>query len=340
MKQFEAMDDTKFSVIAPGRLHMGFIDMHGGLGRQFGSLGLCLSEIYTELSVSPAKGLSAEGPDADRALTVAREILSSFGIDEGVAIRIRRAIPPHTGLGSGTQMALAVGSAITRLFEIDSTSSELASILDRGNRSGIGIGGFLHGGFIVDGGRSSSTLVPPVISHLKIPESWRFVLVFDESQRGLEGDKEKAAFTQLPAMSEATAAMLCRLVLMQVLPAVAENDCQQFGAAVTTIQEMMGDYFYGSQGGMYNSVAVGDVLPAFLAHGATGIGQSSWGPTGFAIFPHETNAYQALKQLKSSLQGNDTLKFMVCRCRNMPALVQQECGRLGDRVGQSIKSSN
>ena len=47
------------------RLHMGFVDLHGGLGRRFGSIGVGLTEPRLILEVVPAAELSSEGPTAE-----------------------------------------------------------------------------------------------------------------------------------------------------------------------------------------------------------------------------------------------------------------------------------
>jgi beta-ribofuranosylaminobenzene 5'-phosphate synthase len=44
-------------VVAPARLHLGFLDLHGGLGRKFGSLGVTLDEPRTALTVRRAETL-------------------------------------------------------------------------------------------------------------------------------------------------------------------------------------------------------------------------------------------------------------------------------------------
>jgi predicted sugar kinase len=36
------MTDSTVSVTVPARLHLGFLDLDGGLGRRFGSLGMAL----------------------------------------------------------------------------------------------------------------------------------------------------------------------------------------------------------------------------------------------------------------------------------------------------------
>ncbi|MBA4228922.1 MAG: hypothetical protein C0456_20205 [Hyphomonas sp.] len=53
-------------VRAPARLHFGFLDLNGGLGRRFGSIGLALDAPAVQLVARPAKRVSASGPEAER----------------------------------------------------------------------------------------------------------------------------------------------------------------------------------------------------------------------------------------------------------------------------------
>jgi beta-ribofuranosylaminobenzene 5'-phosphate synthase len=325
-------NDMIVKVRAPGRLHLGFLDLHGGLGRLFGSLGLSLHDISTELDVSYAAELHVTGPSAARAHKYAERMLAHLNIRKGLSLDIHQAIPEHAGLGSGTQMALAVGTAINKLFDANLSLPAIARILDRGNRSGIGIGAFAKGGFIVDAGRSSMTEVPPIISQLHFPDSWRFVLVLDNEQQGVHGQEESQAFGKLKKMDEAVSANLSRLLVMQVLPAIVEQDCQLFGAGISAIQASMGDYFKPIQSGVYTSADVGKALALLHRQGATGIGQSSWGPTGFAIYASETDAYQALKEVRRQWQGNAELELMICQAQNEPATIKLECDKQEENI--------
>ncbi|MEX2523467.1 MAG: beta-ribofuranosylaminobenzene 5'-phosphate synthase family protein [Gammaproteobacteria bacterium] len=328
------LSTTKVSVTAPARLHMGFLDLHGGLGRRFGSIGLYLEEIATRLSISQAGEISATGPSAERADACARELLSHLQVDGGVHIDIQQAIPDHAGLGSGTQMAMAVGTGINRLFELDLSAAELVALLDRGRRSGVGVGVFRSGGFIVDGGRGEDTIIPPVISHLPVPDTWRFLLVMDIARQGLSGHAEASAFEDLAPMDENVSGAICRQVLMQVLPALREEDCDAFGRGVTAIQALCGDYFAAVQGGHYTSPEVAGVMAMLQTAGATGTGQSSWGPTGFAVFANETEAYQALRRARGELTGNPALELKVCRARNTPAEIGVDNSVVGGKAGR------
>jgi len=300
------------SVRAPARLHLGFLDMCGDLGRKFGSLGLSITNVETSITASYADDIDIKGVFLERAENYAEQILSHFGIDGGVGLSIHSAIPEHAGLGSGTQLSLAIASAIAHLYELPQYhASHLAAILHRGARSGIGIGTFVHGGFVVDGGRGKKTEVPPVITHLSFPEHWRIILVFDDEVEGINGAQERRAFNTLPTMEKDISATLCRLTMMQALPAIVEQDCSQFGSAITEIQNIIGDYFSIAQGGRYTSPFLKSILDTMGNMGATGMGQSSWGPTGFAIFPNETIAFRALKKIRDEWKAQSRLRFVL-----------------------------
>lgn len=314
---------ARVKVEAPARLHMGFLDLHGGLGRRFGSIGLCLQEIVTELSAVSAPVVSAQGPSAELARHDTEKLLAEMGMSGGVKITVSRAIPEHSGLGSGTQMAMAVGAAVNRLFGLDLPPRELSLLLHRGRRSGIGIGTFCVGGFIVDGGHSDESGIPPILCQSPVPDTWRFLLVLDTAHHGLYGHGEVEAFQHLPPMDEGVSDHICRRVLMQALPGIREGDCHAFGEAVTAIQELNGAYFSTSQGGgQFSSAVVAELVGYLQSQGAAGVGQSSWGPTGFAIYPNETAAHQALRQARELLAGDSGLELKLCRARNHPATVE------------------
>lgn len=316
-------ENKSVEVIAPARLHLGFLDMNGGLGRKFGSIGVSLSDIVTHLSVTEASEVMATGPSAQNAEGYAKVILDNLMLDRGVHIKIDKAIPEHAGLGSGTQLSLAVGTAITRLFGKSLTTRELARFFHRGARSGIGIGTFDSGGFIVDGGRGESTDIPPVITHLSFPEEWRILLIFDDELQGLNGMRESQAFIELPKMSEETSGAMCRSVLMQLLPALYERDCEKFGQSITFIQKVIGDFFGLVQGGRYCCPFMEQILGFLQTTGASGVGQSSWGPTGFAIFPDETIAFQSLRKIREEWAHEKRLRFTLCQGRNTKADIKE-----------------
>ena len=309
-------------VIAPGRLHLGFLDMHGGLGRNFGSLGVCLSEIRIHLSARRCRDIVIQGPSSHRVSLYAGRILEHLGIADGAEIHVHESIQEHAGLGSGTQLSLAVGTALARLYGQKIPVIEIARVMERGTRSGIGVGAFLQGGFLVDGGRGLETEVPPIICRQDFPEAWRFLLVLDNDLQGMHGPNESEVFRCLPPMSPEQAGHLSRLTLMQLLPALVEKDCDCFGKTLTEIQAVVGDHFSRAQGGRYCSTTVGEVLSWLDANGAAGTGQSSWGPTGFGLFANETQAYSALKQAREKWGSLKNINFRICKAQNHKAEIR------------------
>lgn len=278
-------------VEAPARLHLGFIDLDGGCGRLFGSIGVAVERPRYVVEVCRAARDTVDGLDAAELTRIVQALGDDVRVAGPIAVRVIEHIPRHQGLGSGTQRDLALASALARLTGRTLTASEMAGRLGRGRRSGIGIAAFERGGLIVDGGvarkpRGRSFAaggVPPVIFQHPLPEDWEFVLASPAGEEGLHGPREDAVFRTLPPMSEAVAGRISRLVLMKALPAVLTDEIEEFGEAITEIQALMGQQFASYQAGPYAS-ARGQAIAEFARqHGAVGVGQSSWGPTVFAL---------------------------------------------------------
>ncbi|WP_077034775.1 beta-ribofuranosylaminobenzene 5'-phosphate synthase family protein [Pelomonas sp. KK5] len=280
------------SLHAPARLHLGFLDPAGTLGRRFGSLGLVIDGIETEIELAAAPSedewlaadatAESELPRAARYLAQLRE---HTGCLAPLRIELKRVLPPHAGFGSGTQLALALGHAFARFHRLELSSLTLAHWLARGLRSGIGIAGFDQGGLLVDGGPGADGRPAPLLSRIAFPEAWRVLVVQDARVRGLSGAQEKAAIAALPPFPESLSADICHQVLMRVLPGAASGEFEAFAAGVNRIQQLLGDHFAPAQGGSaYTSPAVEQAMQ-WLGEADAAIGQSSWGPTGFAIVP-------------------------------------------------------
>jgi beta-RFAP synthase len=306
----------KVYVIDPARLHMGFIDLSGSLGRHFGSIGVALNEHATRLSVTHAGQRTITGPSAQRAEYCLTMLCKALNVSDKVNINIEAAIPEHVGLGSGTQMSLAIGSALNALYCLGLSVREIASVMDRGLRSGIGIGVFEQGGLVVDGGRGEHTIIPPVLVHFDIPSEWRFILVFDQRGQGLHGQQEVQAFKKLPPFPQQEAARLCYLLLMQGLPAVAENNIVQFGAVISQLQRSVGEHFAVAQGGVFTSPEVTKAMHWLEQQGAVAIGQTSWGPTGFCAIDGAALAQSITEYARQTFAHVDNLSFVTASVRN------------------------
>ncbi|AGK57923.1 beta-ribofuranosylaminobenzene 5'-phosphate synthase family protein [Hyphomicrobium denitrificans 1NES1] len=308
-------------VRAPARLHLGFLDLNGAIGRRFGSIGLAVDQPETELTLTHATRHEAGGFESARALALVKKFAGTTP-GGGYAVDVRQAIPAHAGLGSGTQLALAIGAAIARMEGRTLSPSDLAALGERGARSGIGLSAFASGGFIVDGGKGADDRPPPLTVRCDFPDDWRIMLILEESGAGVSGEAEATAFANLPEFPRSSAAHICHLVLMKLIPGLKETDLDAFGSALTEIQQIVGGYFASKQGGsVWTSPAVGRLAHRMRDLGAQGIGQSSWGPTGFAFVDTPDAAQRLYDSLVEEAKG-DGLSILVARGRNTGASVE------------------
>lgn len=289
-------------VEAPARLHFGVLDLRGRLGRCFGGLGAAIPSPSLLIEVEPADRVSAEGPDADRAVEFTERWLAYQGLSRGAHVRIHRAIPSHSGLGSGTQLGLSVARALAELYGFPTAADELARSTGRGKRSGIGTWAFALGGFIVEGGRRPGTdSVAPLLARFPVPPSWRCVVAVPAAGRGLSGEAEEQAFERLPSPPENEVERVSHLVLMQLLPALVEADLTSFGNALSQVQRITGAWFAGQQGGIFAPGPTAELVTEMTSFGAAGVGQSSWGPAAYALVGSDRSAAELSGRLRHSL---------------------------------------
>lgn len=318
--------DAAVRIVAPGRLHLGFLDLAGTLGRRFGSLGISLDRPATTVRLHRSTRLEASGPDAERAAAAVEKAARRLGLHAGVKVVVEQALPPHSGLGSGTQLGLAVATGMSLLEGKAFTPREIGAALGRGARSAIGIGAFTDGGVILDGGKPLGSgpgdPPPPIISRLPFPERWRILLVYDRTHRGLSGPEEVKAMDGLPPFADTLAGHMARLAVMVALPALAVEDVRHFGEAVGEMQRLLGDHYAGAQGGRYTSAAVAEVMDWLEGEGTAGVGQSSWGPTGFAIIGDPQTAERLTDEARTRFAGNPSLAFECVRGSNGGARVE------------------
>ena len=207
-------------VRAPARLHLGFLDPAGSLGRAFGSVGVAITgpETVVELGAAAVDAFEGVAPVLERARAHVEALRRATGRRTPLVLRVRDALPAHAGLGSGTQLALAVGRAFCTAFDMSLASAQLAAVLARGARSGIGVAAFDAGGLLLDGGPRADGSLAPLLARIAMPAGWRILLVLDARVQGVSGPAEKAALAQLPPLPRADAAEICHQVLMRVLP--------------------------------------------------------------------------------------------------------------------------
>jgi beta-ribofuranosylaminobenzene 5'-phosphate synthase len=291
-------------VEAAARLHFGVLDLRGSLGRRFGGLGAAIPRPSLLLEATPADTVRVTGLEAERVEEFARRFLSHHGVAGGATLELHRAIPPHSGLGSGTQLGLAVARALAELHRLPSDPQSLAQAVSRGRRSAIGTYSFAYGGFILEGGhRPQERTVAPLLGRYDVPDSWRCVVAVPPGEPGLSGEAESTAFERLPAPPERDPERVAHLVLMQLLPSLVEGDLAGFGSALTAIQRLTGAWFAPSQGGIFAPGLGPELIERMAGWGALGVGQSSWGPAVYGLVEGGERSRALAEEVAGILDG-------------------------------------
>ncbi len=311
------------------RLHFGLLAPCVCQGRRFGGLGLMVEYPGLALTVREHASDSIQGPWQDRILavltTIRREWAASVSQPSRVGVQIERAAPLHVGLGTGTQLALSVAAGYAALLKREVskalTVEELARWTGRGQRSAIGLHGFLHGGLLVDGGKplgGTDGSIAPLVSRLPFPEEWAILLAIPQTEKGAYGDWERRVFDNLPPVSEDFVNRQCRCLLFEILPAVAEQNYAAFAEALHAYNRDAGQPFRHVQSGTYNSGLVAERVQRLRSLGVAAVGQTSWGPTVFAIVPEAEKGHW----LRERLADNSLFagcQLLVTRARNRGA---------------------
>jgi beta-RFAP synthase len=296
------------TVEAPARLHFGILDLRGHRGRWFGGIGAAIPTPSVRLEAIPSAQLTSVGPEAARALEFAERYARAAGLPGGAHLTIQRVIPSHVGLGSGTQLGLSVARALAELYGLPTDPLTLAAAVGRGQRSAIGTWTFALGGFVLEGGRRrGDTAVAPLISRLPIPRHWHAVIAIPSAGTGLSGAAEVAAFRDLPPPEEREVEQVSHLVLMQLLPALADGDLTAFGAALSEVQRVTGQWFAPAQGGAFASPATQALVARMEECGAAGVGQSSWGPTVYGVVGDADQARDLARRIRAWLGDGGTV---------------------------------
>jgi beta-RFAP synthase len=310
------------------RIHFGLLSL-AAQPRRFGGVGLMVQHPGVDLTATLASEWSAAGPLAERALVFAHKLEESLRQEScrhllsPLQITIRLASLEHIGLGTGTQLALAVGRAATLAWGLDLPLPELAARLGRGARSALGVHGFREGGLLVEAGKGREGALGPLVARLPFPRDWRVVLIHPPAPAGLHGAGERTAFEELALALTSSIDILCRLVLLGLLPAVAESDYESFGAALFEFNARVGELFVAAQGSVYAGPEVAAVVEFVRAQGIAGVGQSSWGPAVFAIAGDPDQATRLVQSLRGRFALADDRVWITSAC-NYGAVEENE----------------
>ena len=298
-------------VTAPARLHFGMLDPAGIGARRYGGCGVAIESprVAVALSPRPAEEVIARGPDADRAAAFARRARTAFGLRGGVEVEVREAIPPHTGLGSGTKLGLAIARGVAELAGVSAGPEELADASGRGARSSVGSWTFAAPGLVVEAGVRDHDSISPLVARHPMPDRWRCVLALPLGVEGLSGNAEDRFFSLLQADGHAIEPRVSRLVLTALLPGLVAQDIDEFGAALSEMQREIGSMFAARQGGVFHPRAA-PVVEALEALGVGAVGQSSWGPSVYGIVDSPERAADVADRLRAALDAGTEVRVV------------------------------
>jgi beta-ribofuranosylaminobenzene 5'-phosphate synthase len=274
-----------------GRLHFGFLNLALSRTRLYGGLGVALAEPRVVLDATRADGIDCDHSDAREYVERAVGLLDV----PGTSVTVHETLPRHHGLGSGTQLALACLTAVAEAWDRDPRVRERAPELGRGGRSGVGVGTFESGGFVLDSGHPTTRFttdrpadgewsVPAVAVRHTIPDDWRFLLVLPDADPGRDGDAEDASMrAAVESADPELGDRIAGIVTRRLLPALAEERLSGFGEAVAEIGRLNGAWYADQQGGVYRPPVGGIVESLSVSPAVTGAGQSSWGPAVYGV---------------------------------------------------------
>ncbi|MGE3313771.1 MAG: beta-ribofuranosylaminobenzene 5'-phosphate synthase family protein [Planctomycetaceae bacterium] len=314
-------------VTTGARLHFGLLSNRAESGRNFGGAGLMID--------SPGFQIAARHAEQDRitahenyrcriedVIAAYRRHLRPEMQPSACEIELIRPIPPHVGLGSGTQLAMAVAKSFALLAnDAQADAATLAEKVGRGKRSSIGIHGFDRGGFLVDGGKLRGDVVGTDVARFDFPSDWRIVLVTPRNHAGLSGERELDAFRRLPGMLPETSERLRGLVQSELVPAVVGREFERFCEALYNFGRIVGEYFAAVQGGVYADATMTTLVQELRSAGVPGVGQTSWGPTIFALAPSAEGAASLAGDLETSPYCRDA-DVWIATPRNTGAKVE------------------
>lgn len=284
------------------RLHMGiFSDPRPG-GRQFQGAGVMVAQPGYQISVSPSTTSRDIIEVPQRIRSRVTTLITRFRVvresPQTFHVSIPQEIAPHTGLGSGTQLAFGLVQALARCSADESlTVEETIRITERANRSTLGSMGFFQGGFLIDHGRLATEPAGTVLpDRYEFPKEWRILLITPQSNIGLSGQQEVDAFSRWPQLALTKIDQLREMNNVSLPQAIRTRNYEQFSHLIYNYGQIVGETFAMAQGGIYSS-ADGTLIEKTLhQQGITGVGQSSWGPTIFAICKSASQADQVLEE--------------------------------------------
>lgn len=313
-------------VTTGSRLHFGLLCGAPESGWHYGGIGMMVREPGWHLHVE-ITGAGADEFDVPEAIHGRlKKIVASFRQTQqkiaAVRFAAKRVAGMHCGLGSGTQLTLAAGTALLMLsgHARPADVGELAVALGRSQRSAIGTCGFDHGGFIVDCGKDHAGRQRPMERH-RFPDDWRMVVLTPRHSEGLSGVTEEQFFGRQRYLDAATVEKADALIRTCIVPALVNERFEQFRTGLGEYGELAGRFYASAQGGIFSSPRIRSLVSDLPPEQTYGLVQSSWGPSAAIPAVCPAHAQELADRYRSSASGED-LDIRVASGRNYGADVR------------------
>ncbi len=235
------------------RVSFTLIDLNGETGRRNGMASMALRSPGLEAVVLPSDADQVEADENGsahmEAITSLLQRLRDMWDGPPARVVIRKGLPPHTGFGSGTTTALAVGRAYAQFSGRPIDGVEIARAAGRAGTSGASPNLIERGGFLVDGGHRNPDdfaedprryLVPtryagggrrpPVLISAPFPP-WPILVIIPNGNQ-MHGETERRFFHRTLPIPAEEARRTAHAVLMNLATSVLEADYEAFCRAV------------------------------------------------------------------------------------------------------------
>lgn len=310
------MSFPSLTIRTGSRLHFGPLSYQPENGRHFGGIGMMLDRPGLEITATATDSPRSGCVTSCRAESMLLALQSRHPeLKRAIQIDVSEEIPAHSGLGSGTQLSLALMEILLGLHQRQASAIELARLSGRGDRSTIGIHGYEQGGFLVDAGHRKGAALGELACRTDVPPNWRILLLIPRDAEGLHGSVELNAFQQLGAMPDSISGRLSRLVLTEILPAVHQHQFEPFAAALYEYGQLVGEFFSATQGGRFASPLMRQLHDKLDDVAITGMAQSSWGPAVAMFAEHDASAAELRRWIESIIPASE-LRMEVTTPRN------------------------
>ncbi len=319
--------NTKKIIVETGyRIHVNSIDLNGFNTRVCGGLGFSVENPVLRLSIEKGETDLIQTSHVGEISNFLYMVKGKEHIDANLRIQELTESRMHVGLGSLTQLKLAVLAGIRALNQQKLNILSLTSDYKIGFTSGVGVGAFFMGGFILDGGYKlpnekykiingeKLNKQAPIILNYDIPSNWKLLIGIPKELKSLSAESEYDFFNEITPIGNSDIYKISYHTLMELLPAIKENDFASFVYALKKIT-MLGAKPFEKRICKQNKNVL-EMLESLFRFSSV----SSLGPTCYSFFDSNVASPDLIKM---DLDFPD-FKFLTTSVRNESRRITRE----------------